>query len=75
MLTKLDFLNQSSSPCKNCNFRHYACHDSCPNYRDWLQEGEVKFMEYWEKVKHDKVAIKRAMDNKEAYLKLRRRKK
>ena len=30
------------APCKDCSFRHLACHDSCAKYLDWKQQRDAK---------------------------------
>lgn len=34
------------SPCKGCEERHPACHDSCGKYAEWLKEYK------WNKMKN-----------------------
>lgn len=31
---------RGSPPCRNCEERHTACHDSCQRYKDWKAEAQ-----------------------------------
>lgn len=32
----------SGAPCKDCAKRKRACHDSCPEYKEWKSEKDVE---------------------------------
>ena len=38
-------------PCKDCGKRYRACHDTCPDYKEWKSEQEKKK----ERERHEKI--------------------
>ena len=32
---------RTNAPCKDCRYRHIACHDSCFMYKEWKGQLEV----------------------------------